>query len=259
MGYEYTAKWCDHICKNLSQYTKLPKMLQQDLDDLFLTFKNEYVNLMVFGSPNLREKYLTIVQILLENVIINSPNPKKMFHELIPFRDQELNTSQKTAELAKVFGNLREQHLEVRLYASLFIFMLHLEGNYFPMLRELCALKLSGDGKEVLFSTIQKMNLTELKEELGTFGEPLFKVYDDVGRKLRNAIAHANFKYENGKVICWNCNQKTKQEIWKRDFTFDDLSSVSADLYSLSHAFIVWYMIRELSTKIFECISRRKR
>jgi hypothetical protein len=257
MGYEYTAKWCESISKNLQQYAKLPKMLNKDFDDLFSTFKNEYINLMVSGTPKLREKYLNIVQILLEEAIRNSPNPRQMFAELIPFRDQGVNTSRKTGELAKVFGDLGERFLEVRVYASLLIFMLHLEGNYFPALRELCALKLAGEGKDVHFETIQKMTVDDIKEEFGDFGKPLFRIYDDVGRNLRNAIAHANFRYEK-KLICWNLNPYTRKETWRRNFTFDELSAISADLYSISHAYIVWYTIRELSAKIAEYVIRKK-
>ena len=73
-GYEYTAKWCEHTCKNLHRYGKVPHLFNADARDLFSTFKNEYIGLAGFGNPKLREIYLNVVQVLLEKTIRNSPN-----------------------------------------------------------------------------------------------------------------------------------------------------------------------------------------
>lgn len=257
IGYEYTAKWCEKIRRNLPQYAKLPKMLYADFGDLFSTFKNEYISLSVLGNPKLREKYLNIVQILLEKAIRNSPNPKQMFGELIQFADQGANTSRTISEVVKVFRDLGKQFLEVRMYASLFVFMLHIEGDYFPTIRTLCALKLAGEGKDIHFQTIHEMKYKDLKKELGDFGKPLFSVYDDIGRNLRNAIAHANFRYKKQKLTCWNTNPETKKETWRKNFTFNELSAVLVDTYSISHAYLNWYLLRELRDKVIEHVKQR--
>jgi hypothetical protein len=249
-GYGYTGKWCEHICKNLHQYAKHPQMLKADFDDLFSTFKQEYLSRIDLGDRNLREKYLSIVQILLEGAIRNSRNPKQMFYELLPFAEQGVNANRTSSEVAKVFGNLDDRFLEARIYASLFVFMLQIEGVYFPTIRTLCGLKLAAEGKDVKFPIINDMSYDDIKRELGRFGAPLFLVYDDVGRKLRNAVAHANFEYKKEKLISWNIDQRTRKETWRKEFTYVELSAVSVDIYSISHAYLYWYMLRELVDKI---------
>lgn len=257
-GYEYTAKWCEHISENLNQYAKLPQMLNSDIGDLFLTFKQEYVSRTDLGSRKLREKYLSIVQILLEKAIRNSPNPKQMFNELLAFVEQGTNTSRTISEVAKVFGDLDERFLEVRIYASLFVFMLHIEGEYFPTIRTLCGLKLAANGKKIKFLNIYDMKYKDIKKELGRFGKPLFLVYDDLGRHLRNAVAHANFKYKRDQLICWDIDPRTRKETWRKEFTYNDLSTTLVDIYSLSHAYLYWYALRELTSKIVDYVKRRK-
>ena len=257
-GYEYTGKWCEHICKNLHQYAKLPQMLKADFDDLFSAFKREYIGRTDLGSSKLREKYLSIVQILLEKAIRNSPNPKQMFDELLPFLEQGLNTSKTTSAVVKVFSDLDERFLEAQMYASFFVFMLHIKGEYFPTIRTLCGFKCVAEGKDVNFQTIHEMTYEDIKKELGHFGEPLFLVYNDLGRKLRNAVAHANFKYEKEKLICWNIDPRTRKETWRKDFTYIELSTVSVDIYSISHAFLFWYMLRELMDKILDYVRLHK-
>lgn len=249
-GYEYTGKWCEHICTNLNEYTRLPQMLDKDLGDVISTFKQEYVSLADVGSQKLREKYLTIIQVLLEKAIRNSPNPKQMFDELLPFLEQGMNTAKTTSEVARVFRDLDEQFIEIRIYESLFVFMLHVEGEYFSTIRTLCGFRLASKGKSVNFQSICKMPYDNVRKELGRFGKPLFSVYDDVGRYLRNAVAHACFKYKHGRLTCWNIEPRTRKETWRKDFTYDELSNVLVDIYSISHAFLYWYMLRELADKI---------
>lgn len=257
-GYEYTGRWCEHLGKNLKKYITLPQMLGADLDDFVLAFKREYVSRVNIGDQKLREKYLTIVQVLLEKSIRNSPNPKQMFNELLPFLEQGMNTSRTTSEVVKVFKDFDDRFIEIRFYESLFIFMLHIEGEYFPTIRTLCGLKLASKGKNVDFQTIDKMTYENIKKELGSFGKPLFLLYDGIGRYLRNAIAHACFKYEKGKLTCWNIKPQTRKEIWRRDFTYDELSEVLVDIYSISHAYLYWYMIRELCDKIIHHVNTQK-
>jgi len=256
-GYEYTGKWCEHICRNLNKYAKVPQMLNKDLGDLIATFNQEYISLADAGSQKLREKYLPIIQVLLEKAIRNSPNPKQMFDELLPFLEQGMNTAKTTSEVVRVFRDLDEQFMEIRIYESLFVFMLHIEGEYFSTIRTLCGFKLASKGKIVDFQRIYEMPYDNVKKELGRFGKPLFSVYDELGRYLRNAVAHACFKYKQGILTCWNIEPRTRKETWKKDFTYDELSNVLVDIYSISNGFLYWYMLRELADKILKHVKTR--
>lgn len=249
-GYVSTSKWCEHICKNIGQYTRFPQMFNNDIEDLVQTFKHEYLSRTDFGNRKLREAYLEIVQKSLENAIRNSPNPKQMFTDLIPLMQRMNNTGRVTSEMVEVFSKINEKLVEARICGSLFVFMLHLEGEYFPIIQTLCALKVAGEGKDVDLEVIRKKKVDCMKRELGDFSISLFTAYNEVGRKLRNAIAHANFRFEGKKLICWNIDSKTHIETWRRDFTYEELSATLVDIYSLSHAYICWYILRELMDKV---------
>lgn len=249
-GYVNTGKWCEHICSNLSQYAKVPQSFDKDVVDLFLAFEHEFLSRTDFGSRELREQHLRIVQMSLENTIRNSSNPKQIFHELIPLLDQMNNTGRATSKIVEIFSKMDESLIEARMYGSLFVFMLHLEGEYFPIIRTLYALNLAGKGTNMDFQILKKKSLSSMREELGDFGKPLFVAYDDAGKNLRNAIAHANFRFEKGKLVCWNLNPTTKVETWRREFTYNDLSTVLVDIYSISHVYIYWYILRELMDKV---------
>lgn len=250
-GYTSTGKWCKHIHKNLNQYSSRQE-LEMDVKDLFVAFTNEYIYRTDLGNKELREEYLHIVQVLLEQAIKHHSNPKRVFRELIPLLDQQVNTNRAINEVAEVFKDMGDQFLEVRTYASLFIFMLHIEGSYFPTIRALCALKRAGEEKDVDFQHLYEMSYANIKRSLGKIGESLFVVYENDGKRIRNAVAHANFKLKNGKLSCWNVDVKTRKENWRKEFTYDEFSSVVVDIYSISHAYSFWYLLRELAEKIAE-------
>jgi len=124
--------------------------------------------------------------------------------------------------------------------------MLHVDGQYFPTMKILCALKLSGEGKKPTIEYIESLKLEEMKTLMGEFCQPLFEVYDHDGHHLRNSIAHCNFKYSDRKLDCWDVNPKSKKVIWKKEFTIYELSSLINDLKSINHAFICWTVLRDL-------------
>lgn len=258
-GHKRTALQINKMSKNLSIYKKYPRRLDADIDKLVSTFDREYIRLKGMGNENLRTEYLLTIQTLLETAIQNSPDPKKMLAEILPFVLRGIDTSRTEGEMSRILGDFNdERFLEINFYISLFIFMLHVEGEYFPAIKTLYALKMSSEGKNIDFKVINKMSYASIKKELGRFGEPLVLVYDDIGRKLRNAVAHANFRYDKGKLICWNTDPRTRREIWKKEFTFDELTTTLIDIYGVAYGYINWYLIRHLLGKIRDFASPQK-
>jgi len=250
-GYKRIARQCNKMGKNLHIYKKSPKKLQADIDKLVEIFDLDYVHFPKVGSEELRTEYLLIIQELLEMAVLKSSDFNKTIAEILPFTMQGMDTSEVITQIARIWGNFDdERFLEINFYLSLFIFMLHIEGQYFPALKTLCALKLVGEGKSIDFETINKMSYESIKGELGSIGEPLFLVYDDIGRKLRNAVAHASFRFDKGKLVCWNIEPRTRRRTWKKDFTFEELTTTLADIYGVAWGYFNWYMIRQLIGKV---------
>lgn len=253
-GYVFTAKWCNRIRQNLNSYVKEPRELDLDVRDLLSTFENEYLNRTDFGNRDLRRRCLKTIQGIFEWAIRRGPTLKQTFGELVPIAERGIDASKPINEVVNVFRKLDEKFIEARIYGSLFVFMLHVDGQYFPIVRTLCAMKLAGNGKQPKLKQIEKMTLEKMKQILGGVCKPLFEVYDSTGRHLRNSIAHANFRYESGKLSCWDIDPRSKKVIWRRAFTFDELSAIMGDIYSVTHAYLYWYLLRELIDKVAQYI-----
>ena len=250
-GYRRIARQCNKMSKNLSIYKKSPQKLQADINKLVSTFDLDYVHFPKIGSKELRTEYLLIIQELHEMAMLKSPDFNETVAEILPFVMRGMDTSEAITHIARIWGNFdNERFHEINFYLSLFMFMLHIEGQYFPVLKALCALKLVGEGKNIDFETVDKMSYERIKRELRPIGEPLFLVYDDIGRKLRNAVAHASFRFDKGKLVCWNIEPRTRKRTWKKDFTFEELTTTFADIYGVAWGYINWYIVRQLIGKI---------
>jgi hypothetical protein len=249
-GYVNSANWCERLNNNLNWYVKQPKEFEADLKDFLAAFETDFLGKIQGGNRPLRHDCLKIVQMLLERAIKNDANIRHTFRELLFYVDRSANTNKPIYKMDEVFNRLDEKLLEVQLYGNLFTFMLHVDGQYFPTIKILCALKLAGDGKKPTVEYVESLNLEEMKAVMGEFRTPLFEIYDQTGRHLRNAIAHCFFKYSNARLVCWDINPKSKKIVWKKEFSIEELSAVINDLKCITHAFICWTVLRDLAEKM---------
>lgn len=165
--------------------------------------------------------------------------------------DRIVIASKPIDSVSTVLSELPESAEETRIYGSLFVFQLHVESQYFPMLRSLCAIKLTGDGEKQAVEKSMDMDFAEIKACLGTEAEPLFEVYENDGRHLRNSIAHAQFSFSHGKLTCWDIDRSGK-EVWRRKFTIEELGAIIFDIFSINQGYMFWFALRELISKVME-------
>ena len=255
-GYLNAAEWCEHIRDYLKLYPKHTNDLVQDLNNFFDAFKKDFLDSVEEGNRKLRQDCLEVVQVLLERAIEKGVNINETLRQLVPYVDRSLAANKPINKMDEAFNALNESLLEIKVYGYLFTFMLHVDGQYFPTIKTLCALKMTGDGQTFTLENIESLNLNQMQNLLGKFGSPIFKIYDSSGRRLRNAIAHCNFTYSREKLTCWNIDPKTKQIIWQHDFTIAELSAVINDLKSVSQAFVTWFIMRELAEKLAKHVGK---
>lgn len=249
-GYVNAAQWCEHIRDHLNLYSKYPNDLVLDLHCFVESFKIDFLDSVEEGNRKLRQDCLEVVQVLLERAIENDANVNQTLTELLPYADRALNANKPIYQMGEAFNALDESLLEVQVYGNLFTFMLHIDGQYFPTIKILCALKLAGDGNKPTIEYIESLNLEQMESLIGEFGSPIFKIYDSVGRHLRNAVAHCNFTYSQGKLLCWDTDPRSKQITWKKEFSVIELSAIINDLEAVGYGFFIWFVIRELAEKL---------
>jgi hypothetical protein len=257
-GFVNAAEWCEHMSEHLNSYVKHRRDFELDLKNFLEAFETDFLGRIEVGNRKLRQDCLNMVQLLLERAIKNDANIDQTLRELLGYVDRSANANKPIYKMGEVFNALDGNLLEVQLYGNLFTFMLHVDGQYFPTMKILCALKLSGDESKPSIEYVENLKLEEMKTLMGEFGSPLFKIYDNDGHHLRNAIAHCNFKYSDGRLDCWDINPKSKRIIWRKEFTIYELSSLINDLTSINHAFICWTVLRDLAEKMSKSIGRTK-
>ena len=250
IGYANAAEWCEHMRDHLNLYLKHPNDFVLDLQYFLESFKNDFLGRVEGGNCRLRQDCLEVVQVLLERAIENDANVNHILRELLPYNDRALDANKPIYKMGKAFNDLDESLLEVQVYGNLFTFMLHVDGQYFPAIKTLCALKLAGDGNKRTIEYIESLNLEQMENLIGEFGSSIFKIYNSDGRHLRNAIAHCNFTYSQGKLSCWDIDPRSRQIAWKQEFTISELSAIINDLKSVEHAFVTWTVVREIAEKL---------
>ena len=181
-GYLNAAEWCEHMRDHLNLYLKHPNDFALDLQYFFESFKNDFLYWIDEGDRKLRQDCFEVVQVLLERAIENDANVNETLKQLVPYVDRSLAANKPVYKMGKAFNALDESLLDVKVYGNLFTFMLHVDGQYFPAIKTLCALKLAGDGHKFTIEYIENLNLEQMENLLGEFGSPIFKIYDSVGR-----------------------------------------------------------------------------
>jgi hypothetical protein len=248
-GYLNAAEWCEHIRDHLELYRRYPNDFALDLQSFLESFKNDFLDRIDEGDRKLRQNCFEVIQVLLERTIENAVNVTETFKQLVPYVDRSLTTNKPIYEMGRAFNALDESLLEVKVYGNLFTFMLHVDGQYFPAIKTLCALKLAADGKKFTIENVENLTLEQMENLLGDYALPIFRIYDPIGRYLRNSIAHCNFTCNKGKLTCWDIDPRSKQIIWKKEITIPELSALINDLKSVENALIIWNVLRVLAEK----------
>ncbi len=253
-GYLNAAEWCEHIRAHLHLYPKHPDDLARDLQLFLDSFKDDFLDRVEGGNRKLRQDCFEVIQVLLERAIQNSVNVNETLKQLVPLADRSLAANKPIYRMDESFNALNVSLLEVKVYGFLCTFMLHVDGQYFPTIKTLCALKLAGERRKYTLEYIENLKLEQMQTLIGEFGSPIFEVYNSVGRKLRNAIAHCNFLFTEQKLTCWDIDPRTKQEIWRKEFTLTELMATINDLKSVDLSFSTWFVVRALAEKISRSI-----
>ena len=163
IGFVNSAEWCEHMREHLSSYLRHPKDFELDVKNFLAAFETDFLSRIEGGNRKLRQDCLNVVRVLFERAIKNNANIRRTYRELLPYVDRSANSNKPIYKMDEVFNTLEEELLEVRLYGYLFTFMLHVDGQYFPTMKILCALKLFGDGKKPSIEYVEKLKLEEMK------------------------------------------------------------------------------------------------
>ena len=183
-----TAKWVQHLAESMESDNFTTQEILADLNDIFNSFRCEYV-----GTDN-RKKYRESCFIeftnLFESIIKKPGQLPRTLQGLLPAFETSNQAIENINEVYQALIAPNNQTEKRKYYALCFIYLILIEGLFDENIRILYSIEKAIAGEEVDYEKIRERSLGELKGDLAPV---LFEGYNN---RLRNAIAHAKFSYD---------------------------------------------------------------
>jgi len=194
-GFPHTSSWL----KRLSEDLLLPKVtfgeVEEDWNDVKQAFKSDFV-----GSGE-NWKYRENCYMALEKTIndmmwkLGIQKSKETFDKILP----ELETG------TEALNNLGRIYLELvasknlsesgRYFSICFMYLVFVEGVYDENIRILYTFQKATDGVSIDYESIKETPIMTFKKNL----DPVF--FEGYNDRVRNAIAHAKFNYDDASKV----------------------------------------------------------
>jgi len=191
-GYLTTAGWIEQLSKKMLM-PKVKERTQElllDLKDAMLAFRGEFI-----GSGEnwkYRERcFDTFEKIILEMIKITDPKTPETMDKIFPALKTGGETLRNIAEVYLALVSPERLSDKRRYYGFCFLYLLMIEGLYDENIKILYIFKKALSGEKVDYEDIQEKPLWDFKNEI----EPVF--FEGYNNRIRNAIAHAKFRFED--------------------------------------------------------------
>ena len=197
-GYSKTAGWIEQLSKKMLM-PKVKERTQElllDLEDAMLAFRGEFI-----GSGEnwkYREKcFGALEKIILEMIKITGPKTPETVDKIFPALKAGEETLRNIAEVYMALVSPESLSDKRRYYGFCFLYLLMIEGLYDENIKILYIFKKALSGEKVDYEEIQEKPPRDFKNEI----EPVF--FEGYNSRIRNAIAHAKFRFDDktGKMI----------------------------------------------------------
>jgi hypothetical protein len=199
-----TSSWL----KRLSKDMLLPKVTLEEVkfnwDNVAQAFKNEFV-----GSDEnwkYREKCYMALEKTINDMVekLGFPKSKETFDKILP----ELITG------TEALNNLGRIYLELvksknlsesgNYYSICFMYLVFVEGVFDEHIRMLYTFRKAADGVSIDYEAIKEADIRDFTKNL----DPIF--FEGYNDRIRNAIAHAKFNYEDASKVMSFRDRATK-------------------------------------------------
>lgn len=203
--YRKTAGWIEHLSKKLlNPKVKVDEVLL-DLKDVRQAFKGEFI-----GSDEnwkYREKcFDTLEKIVLEMINATGSKTPKTMDKIYPALKAGGETLRNILEIYLALVSPKGLSEKRKYYGFCFLYLLMIEGLYDENIKILYMFKRATKGKKVDYEDIREKPLHFFKNKI----EPVF--FEGYNNRIRNAIAHAKFRFDDktNRMIFWD--RKTKHQ-----------------------------------------------
>ena len=212
-GFPLTAGWVRRLSKDfLLPKATSDQIILEDLKDVQQIFKNEFV-----GSDE-NWKYRERCYDAFEKIIHEMIKAKglqassKTFEKILPALQRGNEALSNLAEVYLTLVASKRLSEKRRYYGLCFMYLILIEGLYDENIRILYIFRRAAKGVDIDYEAIQDKSLWSFKGEL----EPVF--FEGYNNRIRNAIAHARFRFDNAKskMIFEDIATKRQPEHYKK-------------------------------------------
>jgi hypothetical protein len=201
-GLTNTSKWITHAIE-----TKLPDP-QKDRDDILNSLKNEirtYRNIFYKDSSFRENCFKNILSTILRAIIIDPIKFTRITKKLHPLIGTIVQTNIVLGEIVKIANELEQKP---RFFMICFYYLILLEGSFKNVKLNLSAMeRLTKEGKEIEVTETGGVRFGEKIEDRKNVKYVLPECLEKgIHSHLRNAIAHARFRYidKENKMKFWD-------------------------------------------------------
>jgi len=198
--YPKTADWIERLSKELVRPRARVGEVILDLKDVMQTFRGEFI-----GSRQNWEYrqncHDTFVKIVLEMIESTRSKTPEMMNKTYPALKAGGETLRNITEVYLALVSPKRLSEKRKYYGFCFLYLLMIEGLYDENIKILYMFKKAKKGEKVGYDDIREKPLHFFKGKI----QPIF--FEGYNNRIRNAIAHAKFRFD----------EKTKQMIfWDR-------------------------------------------
>lgn len=192
-AFPQTASWIKRLSKDFSFPNVTLDEVLKDWDDTEKTFKNEFI-----GSDEnweYRERCYDALEKIIREIIKarGLQASSRTFERILPALQIGHEALDNLTEIYLALVASKDLSEKRRYYGLCFMYLILIEGIYDEDIRMLYILRKAAKSVDINYETIKEKDLWSFKSEL----EPTF--FEGYNNRIRNAIAHARFRFDNAK------------------------------------------------------------
>jgi hypothetical protein len=225
-GLENTSKWIAYALKSrMPDFRKDWEYIRSSMRIEIRHYRREYYN-----YPELKEACFDSILKLLIGAMTAGPDKfRRLTKELIPVVNEILETNRLLDDIAGVAEKLEDRP---KFYMLCFYYLILWEGNFRNTRKQLLAMKRLKEGKHVTITETRNVATEEKLEEEKNLRSICPDHLQKEHKNLRNAIAHAHFRYsqEKNEMEFWDIRPKGEYSMKPTGFSYQGFSKYLLDI-----------------------------
>jgi len=241
-GFKNTSRWIVFALK-----TRMPD-IQKDFNDVIFSMQMEVRDYRrgAYNYPNAKEAcFNSILNLIIGGMTVGSSKFNILTKALAPIAQGSVETIRILNDIVGVAEKLEDKP---KFLMICFYYLLLWEGSYKNICKQLLAMKRLKEGKNVRITETRKVLSEEKTEEKKNLESVLPNhLKNGHHRNLRNAIAHAHFRYlpEKNEMLFWDVRPNGQYSFRPKSFSYQEFSKYLLDVnvFCEVFAFVVLLLV----------------